>query len=73
MLVSIFCAVVKSNRFFLFRLIEDMQEVSLMVLVNLYYPEQLDSFLSKLYNFNFTSVVKLFEAMDKSTFSTNGY
>ena len=73
LLFSLFAAVVKSNRFFFFRLIEDMQQVSLFVLINLYFPEQLDSFFTQLYNWNFTSVVKLYEAMDKSTFTSGPY
>ena len=69
LLGSVFCSIVKSNRFFLLRLIEDMQEISLLVLLNLHYPAQLDSLLTLLYKFNFTSVVKIFEAIDKSNFT----
>ena len=48
-----------------------MQEVSLIVLVNLYYPNQLDEFLSMLYKFNFTSIAKVCEAMATSIYSFN--
>lgn len=35
--------------------------------INLQYPQQLQTFLEKLYWFNFTSIVKIFEAMGNGT------
>lgn len=74
MVLIVFITCTKGMRFFFYRLLEDFQEISLIVFINLHYPQQLHNFLAKLYWFNFTSVAKLFESMAQSTifvFSAN--
>ena len=66
-LLITFTTCTKGMRFFLYRMIEDFQEISLVVFINLQFPQQLHTFLAKLYWFNFTSIAKLFESMAQST------
>jgi len=66
-LLILFTTSTKGMRFFLYRMIEDFQEVSLIVFINLQFPQQLNTFLTKLYWFNFTSIAKIFESMAEGT------
>jgi hypothetical protein len=42
-------------KYFLYKTIEDVQELSLIIFINLYFPQQLDIFLTSLYRFNISS------------------
>lgn len=42
-------------RYYLLKTIEDVQEISLIVFINLYFPQQFDIYLSYLYRFNMSS------------------
>lgn len=55
LVLSSFAIFVKGMKYFLYKTIEDVQELSLIVFVNLYFPQQLDIFLTKLYRFNISS------------------
>jgi hypothetical protein len=43
------------QRHFLIKTIEDVQEISIIVFINLYFPQQFDIFLTNLYRFNISS------------------
>jgi len=55
LLLAIFSIFVKGMKYFLYKTIEDVQEISLIVFINLYIPQQLDIFLTHLYSFNISS------------------
>lgn len=50
-----FAMVVKGMKYFLYKTLEDVQELSLIVFINIYFPQQFDVFLSYLYRFNISS------------------
>jgi hypothetical protein len=54
-ILSAFAIFVKGMKYFLYKTIEDIQELSLIVFINLYFPQQLDIFLTTLYRFNISS------------------
>lgn len=66
-LLIAFTTATKGMRFFLYRMVDDFQEISLIVFINLQFPQQMQSFLERLYWFNFTSVAKIFEMMGNGT------
>jgi len=39
-------------RYYFIKIIEDVQELSIVVLVNIYFPQQFDIFLTYMYRFN---------------------
>ena len=47
--------VIAGMRYFLLKTMEDIQEISIIVLINLYFPQQFDIFLTSLYRFNMSS------------------
>ena len=55
LLLAIFAVIVKSQKYFLYKTIEDIQELSLIVFINMYFPQQFDIFLTYLYRFNISS------------------
>jgi hypothetical protein len=55
LVLSSFAVFVKGMKYFLYKTIEDVQELSLIVFINLYFPQQLDIFLTTLYRFNISS------------------
>jgi cell division protein FtsL len=55
LLLAIFAVVVKGQKYFLYKTIEDVQELSLIVFINMYFPQQFDIFLTHLYRFNISS------------------
>jgi hypothetical protein len=55
LLLGLFSIFVKGMKYFFFKTIEDVQELSLIVFINLYFPQQFDSFLTALYRFNISS------------------
>ena len=57
--------VITGMRYFLLKTLEDIQEVSLLMLLNFYFPQQFDIYLSELYRFNISSY--MFEAMAAGT------
>jgi hypothetical protein len=61
LILSSFAVFVKGMKYFLYKTIEDVQELSLIVFINLYFPQQFDIFLTSLYNFNISSYT--FETM----------
>ncbi len=77
---AVFAIFVKGMKYFLYKTIEDVQELSLIVFINLYFPQQFDIFLTKLYRFNISSYTfenlalgSLFQVMpDASIASTDG-
>ena len=42
-------------RYYLVKIIEDVQELSLLVFLNMYFPQQFDIYLTHLYRFNISS------------------
>lgn len=52
---AVFSVFVKGMKYFLYKTIEDTQELSLIVFINMYFPQQLDIFLTYLYSFNLSS------------------
>jgi hypothetical protein len=52
---SLFAVLAKGMKYFLYKTIEDVQELSLIVFINLYFPQQFDIFLTYLYGFNVSS------------------
>lgn len=60
-------------RHYLIKTIEDIQEISLLVFLNAYFPQQFDIFLTKLYRFNISSYT--FESLSAGSlykFATDG-
>lgn len=55
LILAVFSIFVKGMKYFLYKTIEDVQEISLIVFINLYIPQQLDIFLTHLYSFNISS------------------
>ena len=55
LVLAVFSVFVKGMKYFLYKTLEDTQELSLIVFINLYFPQQLDIFLSYLYSFNISS------------------
>jgi len=55
LVLSAFAVFVKGMKYFLYKTVEDVQELSLIVFINLYFPQQLDIFLTTLYRFNISS------------------
>lgn len=55
LVLSGFAVFVKGMKYFLYKTIEDVQELSLIIFINLYFPQQLDIFLTSLYRFNISS------------------
>jgi hypothetical protein len=55
LLLGVFAAVTKGQKYFLYKTIEDVQELSLIVFINMYFPQQFDFFLVQLYRFNISS------------------
>lgn len=55
LILSVFAVFVKGMKYFLYKTIEDVQELSLIVFINLYFPQQFDMFLGILYRFNISS------------------
>lgn len=55
LLLAVFAIFVKGMKYFLYKTIEDVQELSLIVLFNMYFPQQFDVFLKGLYAFNISS------------------
>lgn len=55
LLLSLATTLIKGMRYFLYKTIDDVQELSLIVFLNLYFPQQFDLFLSGLYRFNISS------------------
>ena len=55
LLLAVFAVIVKSQKYFLYKTIEDIQELSLIVFINMYFPQQFDIFLTYLYRFNISS------------------
>ena len=55
LLFALFAVLVKGMKYFLYKTIEDVQELSLIVFINMYYPQQFDQFLTHLYRFNISS------------------
>lgn len=78
--VSLFMAVAAGYRHFFIKTIEDIQEVSIIVFINLYFPQQFDIFLTRLYRFNISSYTfesissgSLYEfASDGTVYSVDG-
>lgn len=54
---------VRGFRYFFIKIIEDVQELSLIIFINMYFPQQFDIFLTQLYRFNVSSF--MFESMAK--------
>ena len=54
-LFALFAMIVKGMKYFLYKTLEDVQELSLIVFINMYFPQQFDIFLSYLYRFNISS------------------
>ena len=55
MLLSLVAVLAKGMKYFLYKTIEDIQELSLIVFINMYFPQQFDIFLKNLYGFNISS------------------
>lgn len=55
MTLAVFAVFAKSMKYFLYKTIEDVQELSLIVFINMYFPQQFDVFLSGMYRFNISS------------------
>lgn len=55
LVLAVFAVVSKSMKYFLYKTMEDVQELSLIVFINMYFPQQFDIFLSALYRFNISS------------------
>ena len=53
--LSSFAVFIRGMKYFLYKTIEDVQEISLIVFINLYFPQQFDIYLKSLYKFNFSS------------------
>jgi len=53
--LAIFAVIAKGQKYFLYKTIEDIQELSLIVFINIYFPQQFDPFLTYLYRFNISS------------------
>jgi hypothetical protein len=68
MLLGIFSIFVKGMKYFFYKTVEDVQELSLIVFINLYFPQQFDSFLAALYRFNLSS--STFENLAEGTLFT---
>ena len=61
LLLSFFMMVVRGFRYYFIKTIEDIQELSLIIYLNMYFPQQFDHFLAQMYRFNISSF--LFESM----------
>lgn len=61
LLFTVASALLTGLRHFLIKTIEDIQEISIIVFINLYFPQQFDIFLTYLYRFNISSFT--FESM----------
>lgn len=78
--LGLWAVFVKGMKYFVYKTVEDVQELSLIVLINLYFPQQLDEFLVRLYAFNISSYTfqnlaegSLYEVLpDDSVASTDG-
>ena len=78
--LSLFAVWAKGMKYFLYKTIEDVQELSLIVFINMYFPQQMDVFMTHLYRFNISSHTfenlatgSLFEVLpDDSVASTDG-
>ena len=55
LLLALLAMLVKSMKYFLYKTLEDVQELSLIVFINMYFPQQFDIFLTHLYRFNISS------------------
>jgi hypothetical protein len=55
LVLATFAVVAKGMKYFLFKTIEDVQELSLIVFINMYFPQQFDIFLTSMYRFNISS------------------
>lgn len=55
LVLAVFAIFVKGMKYFLYKTIEDVQELSLIVFFNMYFPQQFDIFLKGLYSFNISS------------------
>ena len=55
LVLSIFPIITKGQKYYLYKTIEDVQELSLIVFINMYFPQQFDIFLGYLYRFNISS------------------
>ena len=53
--LGLFAFWTKGMKYFLYKTVEDVQELSLIVFINMYFPQQLDVFLTTLYRFNLSS------------------
>jgi hypothetical protein len=65
LLFTVIGALITGLRHFLIKTIEDVQEISIIVFINLYFPQQFDIFLTYLYRFNISSYT--FESMAKGS------
>ena len=54
-LLALIIALITGTRYYLIKIIEDVQELSLLVFLNLYFPQQFDVYLTHLYRFNISS------------------
>ena len=61
LLLSLSTTIIAGMRYFLLKTIEDIQEISILVFINVYFPQQFDIFMTKLYRFNMSSFT--FESM----------
>ena len=53
--LALLAMLIKSMKYFLYKTLEDVQELSLIVFINMYFPQQFDIFLTYLYGFNISS------------------
>ena len=55
LLLALIMSIITGMRYYLIKTIEDVQEISLLVFLNMYFPQQFDVFLTHLYRFNISS------------------
>ena len=53
--LALIISIITGMRYYLIKTIEDVQEISLLVFLNMYFPQQFDIFLTHLYRFNISS------------------
>jgi hypothetical protein len=61
MVLAFLMLLIRGFRYYFIKIIEDIQEISLIVFINLYFPQQFDIFMTQLYRFNISSF--MFESM----------
>lgn len=68
--ITVLTTLISGMRYFLLKTTQDIQQISIIVLINLYFPQQFDIFLTQLYRFNMSSYT-LQALIDGNIFNIN--